>query len=250
MINNAVTVEMLTAALSKYSAAAQHRNIYRGKSLGSSVTDAQKAAIVDGSFDDLYVGDYWTIDGTDWVIADMDYFYNTGSTALTKHHLVMLPRKPLYNAEMNTAGNTTGGYANSDMRTSGLNKAKTAITNAFGSMVLTHKEYLCNAVTDGHPSGTTQVDCTVELLSEIMVYGCSIYGSVANDGVTLPSVYTYNKTQLALFRLNPQFINVRDYVWLRDVVSAFFFAIVNYYGFANCNLANVAYGVLPYFLIG
>lgn len=250
MINNAVTVEMLTAALSKYSAAAQHRNIYRGKSLGSSVTDAQKAAIADGSFDDLYIGDYWTIGGTDWVIADMDYFYNTGSTALTKHHLVMLPRKPLYNAVMNTAGNTTGGYANSTMRTSGLDNAKTTITNAFGAMVLSHYEYLCNAVTDGHPSGATHVSCTVELLSEIMVYGCSIYGSVANNGVTLPTLYTYNKTQLALFRLNPQFINVRDYVWLRDVVSAYSFAYVGYYGHARYFSANTTYGVLPYFLIG
>lgn len=40
-----------------------HRNIYRGKNLGSSVTSAQKTAINNGSFDDLFIGDYWTSGG-------------------------------------------------------------------------------------------------------------------------------------------------------------------------------------------
>ena len=37
---------------------ANHRNVFRGKNLGSSVTAAQKAAIANGSFDDLFIGDY------------------------------------------------------------------------------------------------------------------------------------------------------------------------------------------------
>lgn len=36
-----------------------HRNIFRGKELGTSVTSSQLAAIQNGTFDDLYVGDYW-----------------------------------------------------------------------------------------------------------------------------------------------------------------------------------------------
>ena len=41
--------------------AGAHNAIYRGKSLGSTVTTAQYSAINAGTFDDLYIGDYWTI---------------------------------------------------------------------------------------------------------------------------------------------------------------------------------------------
>ena len=63
-----------------------HSRIFRGKNLGTSVTAAQKAAIQDGTFKDLFLGDYWVINDVTWRIVDMDYWYNTGSTALTTHH--------------------------------------------------------------------------------------------------------------------------------------------------------------------
>ena len=86
-----------------------NRNTYRGKNLGSSVTAAQKASIQNGSFDGLFIGDYWTIGGVKWLIADMDYWYNCGDTAFTKHHLVIIPETALYNAQMNTTNTTEGG---------------------------------------------------------------------------------------------------------------------------------------------
>ena len=49
--------------------AGAHNAIYRGKSLGSTVTTAQYAAIKAGTFDDLYIGDYWTIGGVNYRIA-------------------------------------------------------------------------------------------------------------------------------------------------------------------------------------
>ncbi len=39
--------------------AAAHNSVYRGKNLGTSITDAQLQAVRNGSFDDLYPGDYW-----------------------------------------------------------------------------------------------------------------------------------------------------------------------------------------------
>lgn len=227
-----------------------HKNLYRGKYLGTSVTAAQKTAIQNGTFKDLYIGDYWTIDGKDWVIADMDYFYNIGSTPLTKHHLLMLPRSPLYEACMKNDGTTTGGYINSDMRKTGLASAKSTITSAFGSLVLTHKDIFVNAVTNGHPSGVTWVDSDVELMNEIMVYGTFVHAAV-NEGTIVPSNYTTAKTQLAIFKLNMKFLSdMRAWIWLRDVVSSNSFAIVNYDGNADYSSAGDGDGVLPYFLIG
>ncbi len=226
-----------------------HASIYRGKSLGTSFTTAQKAAIADGSFKDLFVGDYWTDGSRKYRIADMDYFYNVGDTAFTKHHLVVVPDKNLYSGMMKSDGTTTGGYVNSDMRLTGLANAKTTISAFFGDGLLTHRDYLVNAVSSGRPSGRSWVDSQVEIMNEIMVYGCHIF-SPANDGSNIPNNYTTAKKQLALFRLNPQMVNTREYYWLRDVVSSDYFAYVYDYGYATYACADYTFGVRPYFCIG
>ena len=48
--------EMLT-----YNNASAHNAFYRGKNLGQAITAAQIAAIRDGTFADMYPGDYWSI---------------------------------------------------------------------------------------------------------------------------------------------------------------------------------------------
>lgn len=225
------------------------RNVYRGKNLGTAVTAAQKAAIQAGTFDDLFIGDYWVINGINWVIADMDYWYNCGNTPFTNHHLVIVPNTSLYNATMNETNTTQGGYVGSLMYTANLDQAKTIISTAFGDMLLTHKEYLINAVTNGYPSAGAWFDSTVELMNEIMVYGSYIY-TPAGDGTTMVTRYTINKQQLSLFRLNPRAINNRVSIWLRDVVSSSHFAYVYYDGGAYYNYASNSGGVRPAFAIG
>ena len=227
-----------------------HRNVWRGKFLGNAVTAAQKAAIANGTFDDIFIGDYWTISGIDWVVADMDYFYRTGDTDITKHHLVIVPRSGLYTHVMNDAHSTEGGYANSKMRASGLDEAKAKFTAAFGDMIITHRELFTNAVTNGKPSGGAWMDATVELMNEIMVYGTTVF-TPGCDGATIPYLYTTNKIQLAAFQLNPAFITVRgQWYWLRDVVSGADFANVAGYGGAIYDGAADAHYVRPYAIIG
>ena len=227
-----------------------HRNIWRGKYLGNAVTAAQKAEIANGTFDEIFIGDYWTISGIDWSVADMDYFYRTGDTELTKHHLVIIPRLCLYTHVMNDAHSTEGGYANSKMRASGLDEAKAKFTEAFGDMIITHRELFTNAVTNGKPSGGAWMDATVELMNEIMVYGTTVF-TPGCDGATIPYLYTTNKIQLAAFQLNPAFITVRgQWYWLRDVVSSTGFARVGGYGDAYYDGAAFACCVRPYAIIG
>lgn len=227
-----------------------NRNTYRGKNLGSSVTAAQKAAIQNGSFDDLFIGDYWTIGGVKWLIADMDYWYNCGDTAFTKHHLVIVPDVSLYTAQMNTSATTEGGYVGSKMYTENLANAKSTITSAFGDMVLTHREYLVNAVSNGKPSAGAWVASTVDLMNECMVYGHPHFAP-ACDGSTIPTLYTIDKTQLSLFALRPQLIVNRSASWwLRDVVSSAYFALVSDTGHTTYGNAAGSGGVRPAFAIG
>lgn len=226
-----------------------HRNVFRGKNLGSSVTTEQKEAISSGTFDDLFVGDYWTIGGIDYIIADMDYWYLTGDIPFSKHHLVMTTKTLMYNHVMNDTDTTVGGYVGSKMYTTGLNQAKTTIQTAFGELLLTHREYLTNAVSSGYPSGAAWFDSNIELMNEIMVYGSYIYTPAAT-GSTKPEIHTIDKQQLALFNLDPKMINNREIIWLRDVVSSVDFARVYYYGLAHFKNATRSYGVRPVFAIG
>ena len=226
-----------------------HRMIFRGKNLGSSITTEQIAAIQAGTFDDLWLGDYWVINGINWRIVDFDYWYKAGDTSFTSHHLVIMPDTALYTAQMNTSNVTTGGYVGSAMYTSNLANAKTTVNSAFGSHVLTHREYLTNAVTNGYPSAGAWYDSSVELPNEIMIYGSLVF-TPAGDGSVVVNRYTISKTQLALFAVAPKFANIRATYWLRDVVSSADFARVGSYGNADSNYASNSYGVRPVFPIG
>lgn len=249
--NKAIAAEdALFAMLDGFAPVELRRVLFRGKNLGTALTAVQKAAIKDGSFKGMFLGDYWSIGGRIWRIVDMDYWYNCGDTAFTSHHLVIMPDEALYNAQMNTTNVTTGGYVGSAMYKSNLANAKTIVNAAFQGSVLTHREYLCNAVANGRPSGGAWFDSSIELPNEPMMYGHPHF-SPTSDGSTVPSIYTISKTQLALFMVCPRFIVNRSYnQWLRDVVSSAHFALVSYYGFTNYYDASDSSGVRPVFPVG
>lgn len=237
------------SALSIEDNAATHNMVYRGKALGGSVTSEQWAAIKAGTFKDLYLGDYWSIGGVDYLIAAFNYWLACGDTACNTNHLLVVPRNNLYTAGMNSSNITTGGYVGSEMYKTGLAQAKTTINNAFGSAhILNHRQYLVNAVTSGAPTGTDWYDSTVELMNENMVYGGRQFSPVPN-GATDPwntcRNYTIDKSQLPLFHLAPWLICNRQWYWLRDVVSAAGFASVDSDGNARCSDASYAGGVRP-----
>lgn len=249
--NKAIAAEdALFAMLDSFAPVELRRVIFRGKNLGTALTAVQKAAIKDGSFKGMFLGDYWNIGGRIWRIVDMDYWYNCGDTAFTSHHLVIMPDEALYNAQMNTTNVTTGGYVGSEMYKKNLENAKTIVNAAFQGSVLTHREYLCNAVANGRPSGGAWFDSSIELLNEPMMYG-HLHFSPTSDGSTVPSIYTISKTQLALFMVCPRFIVNRSYnQWLRDVVSSATFAYVGNDGNTVYSGAAGSGGVRPVFPVG
>lgn len=249
--NKAIAAEdALFAMLDGFAPVELRRVLFRGKNLGTALTAVQKAAIKDGSFKGMFLGDYWSIGGRIWRIVDMDYWYNCGDTAFTSHHLVIMPDEALYNAQMNTTNVTTGGYVGSEMYKSNLANAKTIVNAAFQGSVLTHREYLCNAVANGRPSGGAWFDSSIELPNESMMYGHPHF-SPTSDGSTVPSIYTISKTQLALFMVCPKFIVNRSYnQWLRDVVSSANFAVVDGNGSPSYGGASSSYGVRPVFPVG
>lgn len=228
--------------------AAAHNCIYRGKNLGTSVTAEQYAAISSGKFTDLYIGDYWVINGVTYRIAAFDYYYNCGDTNFTKHHAVIVPDTSLYKAQMNTSNVTTGGYTGSAMYKSNLAQAKTTIKAAFGSAhVLTKRELLTNAVNGNTPSGWAWFDSDVELMNEVQAYGSVAWGAHDGNGYNVAS----GDGQFPLFMFDRTKLHNREDYWLRDVSSAAYFSFVYYAGGANnYYYASNSSGVRPAFCIG
>lgn len=227
--------------------AAAHNCIYRGKNLGTSVTAEQYSAISSGKFTDLYIGDYWVINGVTYRIAAFDYYYNCGDTNFTKHHVVIVPDTSLYKAQMNTSNVTTGGYTGSAMYKSNLAQAKTTIKAAFGSThVLTKRELLTNAVNGNTPSGWAWFDSDVELMNEVQAYGSVAWGAHDGNGYNVAS----GDGQFPLFMFDRTKLHNREDYWLRDVASAAAFSSVGVDGNANCYSASYSGGVRPAFCIG
>ena len=234
--------------------AGAHNAIYRGEYLGNSVTADQWAQIQNGKFEGLYIGDYWTINGVNWRIAHFNYWLGTGDTECTTPHVVIVPDTNLYTAKMNSTDITTGGYYNSEMRggnnylvsgSSNLYSASQTIKSAFGSShILTHREMLTNAVTSGNSSGWAWYDSSVDLMSEVMVYGTLAWsnggkGYEVGDG----------KGQFALFRHDISKASNRAVWWLRGVGSATDFTLISYDSNAFSYRASNSYGVRPCFAI-
>lgn len=228
--------------------AGAHNAIYRGKSLGTSVTTAQYSAISAGTFEDMYIGDYWTINDVVYRIAAFDYYLHCGDTECTKHHVVLVPDTCLYNHVMNDTNTTTGAYVNSKMYKEGLAQAKTTIKAAFSGHVLSKRIYLSNAVSNGRASAGAWCDSEVDLMCEHMVYGNGVFSPVS-DGTTVPNNYRVEKSQLPLFQHEPSRICNRATWWLRDVISASTFARVYYNGNGYYHYASYSVGVRPAFAI-
>lgn len=225
------------------------RSTFRGNNLGSTVTPSQLSYIQQGLFTDMWVGDYWEIGGIKWRIVDFDYWYKIGDTVdseCTKHHVVIMPDTGVGQSPMSTLSYTTGGYVSSmlynDLR-SDSNTIPTTILGSFGNMLVMHRDYFSNEVTDGHASNGSWYDSTIDLPNEIMIYGTFIH-TPSN------AASTTGKTQLALFRVAHEYIKSDGSYWLRDVVSGTHFANVQGTGLAAYSLANASIGVRPVFAIG
>jgi len=221
-----------------------HNAYPRCKYLGTTITDAQNTAIKNRTYDDLFIGDYWTINGVNWRIVAIDYYYNIGDTNFNKGNIIVMPDTILYNAQMNETNTTAGAYAGSLMRTQNLNNARTIAQNAFGSHLANHRIMLANSVDTSGPNSWAWYDSDgVELPNEVQIYGTRVWGSTLK-GFDVAT----QKQQFPLLALAPQFVSTRQTYWLQDVSSSSvssLFTRVPGYGNADSFDASASRGVRP-----
>ena len=202
--------------------------------------------------------------GSDYVtIAGFDCMRRNGeSDAMNFNHITCVPgqfRSGTFHfgrSRMNPTNTTLGGYARSEMYTTTIGEVATegsteatATINQqlyaeFGSHLKTSKEFLSNAINAsgynrfGTNSGCSNnwawYSCQAALMSEIEVYGATVWSSSGFDTGTACM-------QLPLFAKDKACINNRSaWYWLKDVASASFFCNVGNRGYANFYYAGYA----------
>ena len=231
-----------------------HNSIFRGKDITSYFTDGSLYnRIANGTFEDLFVGDYIIQNNITWRIAGFDIHLNKGDQPLITHHAVIVPDSNLTTEVMNWEGSTEGGYVGSLVYGTTLPSVLTDyITPVFGNHIIEYRAFLTNGINPtGYNSSGTNDGCSnscawfsrkLDLMDECEVYGCPIWSS---SGFDCGSAYT----QLPLFALAPQYILSDESYWLKDVSTSHSYASVTNSGIADGAWTAAILGVRPRFLI-
>lgn len=243
-----------------------HNAMWGGRDITASFNNGTVSAnIANGTFRDIFPGDYITKQVTisgktytvNWVIADCDYWINKGDTAVTVHHVAIVPQAPIFDANMNATNTTEGGYMGSRMFKETIPACATGIVNAFGaSHILTFRDWLisgmtANQISSGLPNftGGAQWDASpwvsvqCDLMTEKMVLGAPVNSASALDEWCATR-------QMSAFRLSENLINYnRQWYWLRNIVSSADFAVVAGVGGAGAVHASYSGGVRPFALL-
>lgn len=274
----------LAGIIGRKGVAAFHNSVFRGANLKErwGITDDKALAdevyrrIADGSFDDLFVGDYWTATitteyGTEEVtnvLAGFDVYLNSiyeydpvniDYNLLTRHHAVAVTKKQFAKSHKMhpTTPIPSDGYFATEMNTTTLPKYAAALNTALNGHIIE----VCDAYAydrDDTLHSANAPDMTgvmtswdynsdfhakLTLLTERELYGAPAYSSG-------PCEVGFETSQLPLFRLDPSAKIIGMWYWLKDTASANCFCGCGNDGYASYNGAHGTGGVRPRFLIG
>lgn len=239
-----------------------HNNIFRGQNLGA-LNATHIANIQNGTFKDMFIGDYFSINGSNYVIAGINYKKGHGDNSPLGNHLVLMPqdwsKTPTQTLApdgktthyMNDTDTTVGGFAGSKLYQTYLPQIQTKLESDFGAHLMTFRAAVSTHVDDsGAPDKGEWRDAKVAIPNEVMIYGSSLNGNNKNG--------SWNNigdeaSQLPLMRLNDseRCNNRAGAFWLRDIYSASAFACAGDSGHARWAGASDPYvGVRAFFLIG
>ena len=263
-----------------------HNSIYRGKNLGTTVTNDQWNEIYNGTFKDMYIGDYWVLNGEKKVITHFNYYKNIGVTPFTKNHIIVMNESsmnltdyydfsndisqqitvgaydcgsesstrfrwnikytpPATEGETGTWSHSAGLYKQSHIYVDVLPAAQRKIEALIGaSHLLKCSKLLPSAVSSSGIASnwawtSSSSTLKIDLPNETQVHGQQIWAGSRQYEIGS------DKSQLAIFRLNPQFTCTRESWWLRTVVNSASVAYINDYGGALYLSAGYAIGLRP-----
>ena len=194
-----------------------HNQYVRGGNLGAEFTNAQKDSIRTGSFQDLWLGDYWLYNDVRWMIVDFNYFQGTAEGV--KNHIVVLPDRSLSASNATTSENSAGNYCDSLMYDAAA-KLKPRFASLFGDeYIMGHRDIFANTYTGSntYPYSSDRVlvrpGIFTTLPDEIMMFGARIMAPVQAGRDAAMHI---TGKQFSYFKQNMGIPNPHQKFWLRD----------------------------------
>src|SRR5699024_1633743 len=151
------------------------------------------ANIKNGSFRDMFIGDYFTINGSSYVIAGINYKKGHGDNGSLGNHLVLMPQdwsktptqKLVPDGKtthyMNDTDTTAGGFAGSKLYKTYLPQIQTKLESDFGAHLMTFRTVVSTHVDDsGAPDQGEWRDTKVAIPNEVMIFGSILNGNNKN----------------------------------------------------------------------
>lgn len=248
------------------------RNMFRGKSLGTEITNDQWTAIKNGSFDDIYLGDYWTIDNNVYVVVDFDYIHNKavnysfGSHTYagnTVHSLVIMPKyiyrvgNAAYTKRFNTDNNNNNNIVLPNGRASGftVNNHNTAISDLVRIFGDDHIPTLTVPSTN-YTSNTTDSSIATAIASD--TYVRAVLTPHINQLIEWPTIsmienYTLFNRQFAAFDSVPAYdlLDISTSIITQDIADKGSLSALTYtkYGTINKVTLNTNVDCIPFIIL-
>lgn len=259
--------------------AASHNAVFRGKDLTNVYTiDEICNRISNGTFEDLYIGDYFDITiSTTYtsneivrcVLAGFDIYLNSGDIALVNHHAVIVPKNCFQDiAPINSSYNTAlYGSAGASLYQVVFPVYTSALQYVFGEHIIKYrlqlpdnvnKDLYSGAGLKGSPDSNSWCDIYLSLLTENQVYGNSNYSyyDIGIDNIQFP-LFSFSPTARICGKNNTTSGDgdgSRQTYWLRNIASSDDssdkFASIHTSGNIFITTSKVKLGIRPYFLIG
>lgn len=231
------TLDSRIPAVPSDNAAWQKNQIFRGVSLGTTPTTEQFSAISAGTFNSMYLGDYWAMPTSAgkteyWRIAGFDLFYGLGQDAnnyVSAHHVVLVPDYGIKNSsnqyivqKFHTVDDLSSvGLAGASIYTSADFLNKNHMSASIAAKILTFPDLRPASVSSNGEGSLNWENRTMSLLSEYNVFG-SQQGS-AGTYTNWRHAYQF---QFPVFAARPELIGIIGgsgnkslRYWLRTIVS-------------------------------
>lgn len=223
-----------------------HNSLYRSIALGA-YNDTFSQAVKDGTFDNMYIADTFTMNGHTYHIAGFNTEWGTEKNTELGNHICLITDN-FGDSRMNSSDTTQGGFAGSNMFKKTLPKLVSQLKADWGDHLLEFNEFLSTGIDlNGAPNIGAWFKVQASLMNTTQVFGAPTqYSNNANGE-------KYNigneNSILPLFKLKPSDRNTGYWWWLRDIYNSQDFAAVGYDGSAYWNYASYDGGVRAFFLV-
>ena len=224
-----------------------HNATYRGQGLGS-FNETFASDIENGTFNNMWVGDYFVVNNHTYKIAGFNYKCNHEENLGLRNHLIMIT-DVLGDQAMNSSDTTEGGFAGTKLFREYFPQIESQLQTDFGKHLLTFKSYLSTSIDgNGAPNNGQWFNVKACMCNSAMWWGKpSEYSNNANGTKFNLGDET---EQLPIMKLHTaEQSSGGNYVWLRDINSSDHFADATGDDSTDGHYASASVGVRAFFLI-